>query len=169
MTEDQLVRFMAKVRRETNGGCWVWLGYLMPEGYGQFGVGHRKIRLTHRLAYEHFVGPIPVGLQLDHLCRNRRCCNPNHLEPVTQEENRRRGVNVGRTHTHTAKTHCPKGHPYDYFHAGKRSCKTCRTEQSRASKRRRRGACVECGVNQADPPSHLCPGCEAYQAHTGAL
>jgi hypothetical protein len=77
--------------RTNDAGCWVWLGLKSPDGYGRTAVGGRDVH-THRAVYECLVGPIPDGLQLDHLCRNRACCNPAHLEPVTQIENIRRGA-----------------------------------------------------------------------------
>lgn len=91
-------------------GCWRWTASLMNTGYGQVSVhlpeGRRHtMRLAHRIVYELMVGPIPEGLQLDHLCRNRWCVRPDHLEPVTARENMRRG-HFGM------KTHCPQGHPY---------------------------------------------------------
>ena len=95
-------KFWAKVDKRGPAECWPWLGYVHPNGYGQFGRGAE--RLPHRIAYQYLIGPIPDGLVLDHLChtadpqcadtvncRHRRCCNPEHLEPVTRFENIARG------------------------------------------------------------------------------
>ena len=78
-------RFCAKVSPEPNTGCWLWTGATV-RGYGQFWQGDRKI-LAHRFAYVNLVGLVPIGKELDHLCRVRCCCNPAHLEPVTRREN----------------------------------------------------------------------------------
>ena len=88
-------------------------------------------RLLHRLAWEKWHGkPIPAGLELDHLCRNLVCINPNHLEVVTHAENCRRGIGVG-VHN-AAKTTCPRGHPYDVIESGGgRRCRTCDKEALR--------------------------------------
>lgn len=101
-------RFDAKWQLDPKTGCHVWTASLDTHGYAQISDGAHRI-LAHRLAYEQSVGPIPEGLQIDHLCRVRHCVNPTHLEPVTQQENIRRGE--AGCHEH-AKTHCPKGHPY---------------------------------------------------------
>lgn len=83
-------RLLAKVKVPAGSSCWIWQGYVMPTtGYGQCG-NNRGVVYVHRLAYEVFVGPIPDGLHIDHLCRNRRCIKPSHLEPVTQAENNQR-------------------------------------------------------------------------------
>jgi hypothetical protein len=91
-------------------GCWIWRGWKNPEGYGSTTVA-RRTRLAHRAMYELLVGPIPEGLQIDHLCRTRDCVNPDHLEPVTARENTLRSN--APTAKNARKTHCPKGHPYD--------------------------------------------------------
>jgi hypothetical protein len=77
----------------TPNGCWIFTGALNA-GYGRIHAGHpgsQRLLYVHRVAYEQLVGPIPEGLDLDHLCRNRACCNPAHLEPVTRRENLLRG------------------------------------------------------------------------------
>jgi hypothetical protein len=95
--------FWAKV--DKSGDCWLWTASRDSHGYGHIGY-QRRNWLAHRLSYELVVGPIPDGLSLDHLCRNPPCVRPAHLEPVTHAENLARG-------SRAAKTHCPKGHPYD--------------------------------------------------------
>lgn len=86
------VRFMDKVGVGANG-CWDWIGSLTKAGYGHLRQGGRgePVIYAHRYSHEIFSGPIPEGMQIDHLCRNRRCVNPAHLEIVTNKENGRRG------------------------------------------------------------------------------
>jgi hypothetical protein len=121
-------RFLAKVDMSVPEACWPWTAAKTSCGYGKIGVAGRT-RPAHRVSYELFVGPIPEGLTLDHLCRNPACVNPEHLEPVTQRENTRRGVSPA---AHNArKTHCSRGHELQgdncYVDAvGKRHCRTCR-------------------------------------------
>ena len=87
-------RFWAKVNKNAASGCWEWLAHL-HKGYGQFGV-KRVIKYAHRVSYELLKGPIPAGLEIDHLCKNPKCVNPNHLEPVTRQENLSRIVSKPR-------------------------------------------------------------------------
>jgi hypothetical protein len=78
--------------------CWIWKGGITGSGYGAMSIGPSSVRSAHVVAYEMYVGTIPVGLVLDHLCRVRICCNPEHLEAVTQAENARRGATAKLTH-----------------------------------------------------------------------
>jgi hypothetical protein len=122
-------RFWSKVERTDS--CWYWTASLQTIGYGQFGVVGRGPALAHRFAYEDLVGPIPEGLHIDHLCMNKRCVNPAHLEAVTQQENnRRKDVAYG---TGFAKTHCKNGHEFTPENTrirddgkGYRTCLACR-------------------------------------------
>ncbi len=120
-------RFWEKVdvRELEPGACWEWTAHLMPNGYGRLRSNGRQV-YAHRLAYELLVGPIPKGLHIDHLCRNRACVNPAHLEPVTCRENAMRGV--GFAPLQVQRTHCPKGHEYtkENTYVSKRGCRSCR-------------------------------------------
>lgn len=130
MTKTMEERLWPKVAR-ADVGCWDWLASQTTAGYGQFYLDGRP-RPAHRVVYELLVGSVPEGLELDHLCANRDCVNPDHLEPVLHVENMRRSwFYTGAAHHQSAKTHCKQGHPYDeentyvYAESGWRGCRTC--------------------------------------------
>lgn len=120
-------RFRGHVTKTANG-CWLWQ-HTDRAGYGTYFFADGRRWLPHRWSYEHFRGPIPDGLEIDHLCRNRACVNPDHLEPVTRVENALRGPG--------AITECVNGHPYTTENTyirpdrGTRSCRTCNNHRSR--------------------------------------
>lgn len=119
-------------------GCIYFTGYIRPDGYGNMARNGTQIR-SHRAAYEHFVGPIPEGMEVDHLCRHRQCCNPDHLEVVTHAENMARG-------RWATATHCIHGHEFDEENTyrtaeGKRSCRKCAAASwERRKQRKEEGA-----------------------------
>jgi hypothetical protein len=138
-------RFWDKVAPEPMTGCWLWTAGADRDGYGHFWLSGRTKR-AHRVAYEAMVGPVPVGLELDHVqargCSSRACVNPAHLEPVTTAVNasRERTSAAGLAAKHAtgrrrgaeilAKTCCPSGHPYSGANlhirrSGARSCRAC--------------------------------------------
>lgn len=127
-------RFFAKVVEQD--GCWIWTASRSTTGYGQFNPGGSgRIRKAHRWSWEFFNGPIPAGLELDHLCRQPLCVNPEHLDPVSHKENVRRGRGGDRNRN---KTHCPQGHPLEAgnlsewcLQRGRRSCRICMSETVR--------------------------------------
>lgn len=122
------------------GPCWLWTGSTKEAGYGQFNAEKRNVR-AHRFAYELVVGPIPAGLELDHLCMVTGCVNPAHLEAVTKAENLRRAG--GWAGVNARKTKCDNGHPFDEDNTyvdgkGRRSCRAChRANESRRQRQHR--------------------------------
>ena len=123
LTPAQELSVMSKIGSEDADGCWPWIGALTSGGYGSVGLGGSVVQ-AHRVVYRLLVGPIPDGLQLDHLCRVRNCVNPDHLEPVTPQEN------MLRAKAATRRTHCKRGHEYtpeNTYRAddGWRACRAC--------------------------------------------
>ena len=134
-------RFMEKTRSSENG-CVIWTaGTASRSGYGYFYAGRKSPNQSgrvyaHRWAYERFVGRIPSGMEIDHLCRNRLCVNPRHLEAVSREENYRRSMGNHR------KVQCPAGHPYSGDNVyitprGGRQCRKCKRAALRRYKARK--------------------------------
>lgn len=136
---EAITRFWAKVDKRGPDECWEWTG-ARARGYGRFTVEGKTTVGAHRLSYELLVGPIPEGLTLDHLCRNRACVNPAHLEPVTSRENILRGQSPAAANS--KKTICSRGHALSganvYLSAKGRECMTCRRAHHRAWRARRR-------------------------------
>lgn len=129
MSADISAKFFKKV--DKTDACWLWRGNLNPYGYGRFYSTTFTSNLAHRVSCELANGPIPAGLVIDHLCQQRSCVNPAHLEAVTQ------AVNVSRQrffNGRAARTHCPQGHPYSegnlYVRPGGsgRGCRVCRVD-----------------------------------------
>lgn len=142
-----VLRFLVKVAvRQYALGCWEWQSWENGVGYGRF-FYQGKDWYAHRWAYYAWVGPIPEGLVIDHLCRNTICVNPDHLEAVTQQENILRSEPAQRTH-------CPQGHLYPM---GKRRCTLCNASSSKSARLKygeqykaraqEKVACPECTVS----------------------
>jgi len=149
------LRLMARLERrimhEPNTGCHIWVGATNKKGYG---LAYVKIdgkwcnRSVHKTVYEFERGPVPKGLEIDHLCRNTRCCNPAHLEAVSHRENVMRGAGPSSVRCkYAAITHCPAGHEYspgntNYFYSARgyrhRQCRICKHARNKMRDRRRR-------------------------------
>ena len=123
------VRFFSKVQKTKT--CWIWTASKKSGGYGQFGFNGSCSFFAHRFSYEYHKGPIPEGMTIDHICRNKSCVNPDHLEAVTNKENVLRGI--GLAAQNARKTHCIRGHLFDEKNTyitkdGTRKCRKCKNE-----------------------------------------
>ena len=128
---DMTMRFWSKVEKDP-GGCWNWTASKYRNGYGSFWDGTRGVK-AHRFSWEQINGVVHEGFELDHLCRNKECVNPQHLEAVTHRENIMRGDGPELLRQYyLSRTHCPLGHPYDNENTyikpsnGGRQCRVCR-------------------------------------------
>lgn len=127
------LRIENKIEKVTESGCWIWTGY-DHGGYGRLRFGGKR-SLAHRVVFELTNGPVPEGLELDHLCRVRCCVNPDHLEPVHHRENMLRGDGFAAKQSN--QTHCLKGHEFTkkntYIVPSNRArvCRACNYKRSR--------------------------------------
>jgi hypothetical protein len=130
-------RFVSKVKEpfDAHNDCWLWTGVTDRKGYGKI-YAHGKMQKAHRISYELFNGLIPREYDIDHLCKNRKCVNPSHLQTLARQEHYGQG--------HREQTHCLKGHPFDevntYYSSGHRWCRICRrnAELKRSPRKRKR-------------------------------
>lgn len=128
-------RIQNKIMPCPTTGCWLWIGLSMPTGYGCVNLNGRRW-YCHRLMYHLLVGEISNGLHCDHLCRNRICCNPLHIEPVTPRENLLRSP-ITNASIGIKKTHCKRGHEFTSDNTllkcvgSRRECRICRNDKRR--------------------------------------
>lgn len=164
------VRFWTKVNKSAPNGCWEWTAK-RDNGYGRIWIKGRLFA-AHRVAYELMRGQIPEGLTIDHLCRNRRCVNPEHLEVVSMRVNILRSDSVSAVNAR--KEHCPFGHPLAWRNSGRRFCPTCAKKwdakkvlsPDRFAKRRARGLCIQCNTPTTMSRCDRCR--KAHNARTAA-
>jgi hypothetical protein len=158
LVKPPIERFMALIKVSTehfydSSACWDWLGSKSKDGYGQFILsarrGQQRVRVSpYRFIWEYFNGPMADGLEPDHLCNRRSCCNPAHIEPVTHSENQKRSYQRGRkrgAYNPRHPTHCPHGHAYTPTNTvissqGSIQCRECNRLRCLAYKDRTRPA-----------------------------
>lgn len=138
LTDSELTRFRSRIKKSSESDCHVWTGPLDKDGYGSFYL-RRKNRRAHRAAWYDMHGPIPEGLVVNHICKNRACVNAQHLQVVTAGENTLRDSTTISA-INARKVHCPQGHPYDRrYRNGKgyqRCCSIC--ESAKKSRLRKK-------------------------------
>lgn len=165
-SRDQIERLFWRKIGKTADGCWEWTGNKYPHGYGRLTLAKQSM-YPHRVSYEIHKGRIPDGLHIDHLCRNRACCNPEHLEAVTCGENLRRSPIAPAT-LNAAKTHCNYGHEYTEANTvitpTGRNCRTCRRWHEHRVAAKRRGLPLPESPEQvvARRRSDACPSGHPY-------
>lgn len=140
MKRGSMESFWARVRKTDT--CWLWQGTGTPKGYGQFTPAGGKRLYVHRLSFELANGPIADGLTVDHLCRNRACVRPDHMEVVSRGTNALRGT--GPAATNARKTHCIHGHEFTpentYQFENHRQCRACARLRRRSRRSEGRAA-----------------------------
>lgn len=134
LPQEYVIRFLEKIK--FSWSCWEWTGGQNGKGYGQFRTPTKSSAKAHRVAYEYFVGPIEDGMVLDHLCRNRCCVRPDHLEPVTSAENTRRGMSGKYDRSHLRPVECIRGHAFEGENLiiskdGSYRCRECKNMRAR--------------------------------------
>lgn len=177
LTPEQIARFWSHVHRVSDDECWEWM-LALQSGYGEFVArvnGQRVSYRAHRVSWALCKGDIPAGLTIDHLCRNKACVNPKHLEPVTDSENVLRGPTPAATNA--GKTCCMYGHPFTAANTRitvgrsgiQRSCRACNLASANRSRLSREvsGLCIECG-GQRDAAGKRCERCRARQKERNA-
>lgn len=148
LSEPTLRRFYAKVVVDLDTGCWNWTAWTNKHGYGMFNVPELGPREAYRVAYEHFVGPVPTGQVLGHAHQGDKCAFWEHVRPITQGENLRESDRVGK-HSRSRKAYCDYGHPFTKENVyvnpvtGGRSCKVCR--RIAVCQYHGRSCCLTCG------------------------
>ena len=142
LTLEQIETFWCHVDKEGKGAdeCWPWISYRSENGYGQHNLGTPNTKLAHRIAYYLVKGQIPEGLTIDHLCFNKRCCNPTHMEPVPIEVNLQRYRDKMKEKGWSL---CPCGQPRG---AKDRRCRDCHNAYYREYGKRWRDARIKAGV-----------------------
>lgn len=157
MTLSEIIQSLAETPGPLETPCHLWTRSKSKRGYGTVKF-ESKTSYVHKVVYEHFVGSVSKGKELDHLCRNPLCANPKHLEPVTHQINVLRGISLQAKNAQ--KTHCPKGHPYAnenliVNNRGGRECLTCKRDRGLAYVRQTRGEPNRIYPRKTTPTCHV--------------